>query len=78
MTMAAQLTQTETDDRVFTFRDQHGNRTLFDRLTGQSCTLAAACPLAPRAEDDDEDDDERDGCQHPSGSCPPDEGCPAC
>ena len=67
MTMAQQLTQTETNDRVFTFRDQHGNQTLFDRITGQSCTVT--CPLAPRAGDD--------GCKHPSGSCKP-EGCSAC
>jgi hypothetical protein len=72
MTMAEQLTQTETDDRIFTFRDQHGNQTLFDRITGQSCAVATACPLAPRA-----DDDSDDGCKHPSGSCKP-EGCSAC
>ncbi len=44
MTMADQLTQTETNDRVFTFRDQHGTQTLFDRITGESCVFARHCP----------------------------------
>ena len=45
VTTAEQLTQTETNDRVFTFRDQHGNQTLFDRITGKSCAVAYRCPM---------------------------------
>lgn len=73
MTMAEQLTQSETNDRVFTFRDSNGATVLFDRITGQSCAVADTCPL--RADYGDEDD--KGGCQHPSGRCGPG-GCSAC